>query len=112
MQMTWYSRFGRSWPFKALMILLALACMPMLWSAMDSGVIAPSRFLSSWGWMIKDFFGKPFFIPIIVYGFALYSIVLWWRRPHWATALLLIFALAVVCGAPGQAALTLLFWRN
>lgn len=112
MQITQFSRLAVCGLLKALVVLFALVLMPVLWSLMTGGGLIPSGFLSSWVWMTKDFFQRPFFIPIIIYGFALYSIVLWWRRPHWATALLLIFALAVVCGAPGQAALTLLFWRN
>lgn len=98
--------------FKALVILFALALMPVIWAYMSHGSIIPTSFVTAWPRMIGQFFALSPLIATVLFPIALSSIILWWRRPQWTTALFMYFMLPVVCGAPGGTLLGFMFWAR
>lgn len=115
MQINTPHKFTQSILFRMLVILSTFVLMPALWGVLTDGTwetLAPRRMLDSWVWVIKNMFGLSAWAATLFVAFGVVSIMRWWRKPSVGTALLLYFAVPVVCGIPGIGLLSFLSYAR
>ena len=88
------------WAFKAAVIVSAFVSMPVIWSLCGGRLPTWEIMLMAWTWVTGEMlFFMPFSLPF--YAVGLISIICWWRKPSWRTALGLFIAIPLLCGFGG-----------